>query len=98
MVLQEVGGYLGSTGRGANPFGKAARDPDRTFSLAAAQDSTMSEANLSPVGTFIKPSLRYLRRLSSATLNLPPAARLLQYHQALFASQPVNTLVLMQPV
>jgi hypothetical protein len=41
---------------------------------------------------------RYLRRLSSATLNLLPAIRLVQYHQALFRSQPVNTLVLMHPV
>jgi hypothetical protein len=47
---------------------------------------------------FIKPIMRYLRRLSSATLNLLPAIRLVQYHQALFRSQPVNTLVLMQPV
>jgi hypothetical protein len=54
-----------------------------------------SDGDRSP---FIKPSVRYLRRLSSATLNLPPADRLLQYHQALFGSQPVKILVLMQPV
>ena len=46
----------------------------------------------------IKPGVRYRRRLSAATLNLWPADRLVQYHQALFWSQPVNTLVLMHPV
>jgi hypothetical protein len=30
-------------------------------------------------------------------LNLWPASRLLQYHHALFESQPVNTFVLMHP-
>src|ERR1700747_1083257 len=28
---QQVGGYLGYSGRGADAFGKAARDPQRTF-------------------------------------------------------------------
>jgi hypothetical protein len=27
VVLQQVGSYLGYTGRGTNPFVKAARDP-----------------------------------------------------------------------
>ena len=42
--------------------------------------------------------MHYLRRFSSATLNLRPADRLVQYHQALFRSQPVNILVPMHPV
>src|ERR1700757_3155612 len=33
VVLQQVGSYLGYTGPGANPFGKAARDPTRTSAL-----------------------------------------------------------------
>jgi hypothetical protein len=32
VVLQQVGSYLGYTGRGANPFGKATRDPKRSSS------------------------------------------------------------------
>ena len=31
MVLQQLGSYLGHSGRGANPFGKAARDPEWTL-------------------------------------------------------------------
>jgi hypothetical protein len=27
LALQQVGSYLGYSGRGAGPFGKAARDP-----------------------------------------------------------------------
>jgi hypothetical protein len=27
MVLQQLGSYLGHSGRGAHPFGKAAREP-----------------------------------------------------------------------
>jgi hypothetical protein len=30
VVLEQVGGHLGYTGRGANPFGKAAPDPDQS--------------------------------------------------------------------
>ena len=39
MVLQQVGSYLGYTGRGANPFGKAARDPLPTPNLPLLKDS-----------------------------------------------------------
>uniref|UniRef100_UPI001AECF4EA hypothetical protein n=1 Tax=Bradyrhizobium sp. ARR65 TaxID=1040989 RepID=UPI001AECF4EA len=30
-AVRQVGSYLGYTGLGANPFGKAARDPTRTL-------------------------------------------------------------------
>jgi hypothetical protein len=31
VVLRQVGSYLGYTGRAANPFRKAARDPKQTL-------------------------------------------------------------------
>jgi hypothetical protein len=34
-AMQQVGSYLGYTGRGANAFRKAARDPEATYRLKA---------------------------------------------------------------
>jgi hypothetical protein len=53
VVLQQVGSYLGYTGRGAKPFGKAARDPDvwsgRALQVDFAELAVSGLASMYPV-------------------------------------------------
>jgi hypothetical protein len=50
MVLQQVGSYLGYTGRAADAFGKVARDPKPTLSSGGqARDEGFSPAGAGPL-------------------------------------------------
>ena len=77
VVLQQVGSHLGYTGRVANPFGKASRDPTRTWPSLRSRCS-IEGALISFVGRV--PSIRAAgrrrsRRLLALTLRITTYSR-----------------------
>jgi hypothetical protein len=57
VVPQQVDSYLGYTGRGANPFGKAARDPKRSYDALSVHPNELDDES-SITERYARPCLR----------------------------------------